>query len=67
MGAVGTLIGAVIGAGATIYGSYQSKKAQEEAARILEAHYPQAAAVLVREDGTVRILGDLDFTPEAAS
>ena len=40
---------------------------EEEAARILEAHYPQAAAVLVREDGTVRILGDLDFTPESAS
>lgn len=40
---------------------------EEEAARILEAHYPQAAAVLVREDGTVRILGDLDFTPESAA
>ena len=37
---------------------------EEEAARILETAYPDAAAVLVREDGTVRTLGDLDFAPE---
>ena len=32
-----------------------------------DAPTPHAAAVLVREDGTVRILGDLDFTPESAA
>ena len=50
MGAVGTLIGAVIGAGATIYGSYQSKKAQEEAARIQQQQAERQAAIQAEQN-----------------
>ena len=35
---------------------------EEEGERIL-SRFPEAAAVLVRQDGSVRTLGDVDFTP----
>lgn len=37
---------------------------EEKAESILAACDPDAAAVLVRDDGSVRVLGDVDFTPQ---
>lgn len=38
---------------------------EEDAARILETRFPDAAAILVTDEGAVRVIGEVDFTPEA--
>ena len=40
---------------------------EEQAARILEEQYPQVGAVLIRDDGSIRKLGDVRFTEEAGA
>ena len=35
---------------------------EERAEALLREEYPECAAVLVRDDGTVRVLGDAGFT-----
>ena len=37
---------------------------EERAEQLLRENYPECAAVLVRDDGTVRVLGDAGFTGE---
>ena len=40
---------------------------EAQAARILEEQYPNVGAVLIRDDGSIRILGDVCFTEEAGA
>ena len=40
---------------------------EAQAARILEEQYPKVGAVLIRDDGSIRILGDVCFTEEAGA
>ena len=40
---------------------------EAQAARILEEQYPKIGAVLIRDDGSIRILGDVCFTEEAGA
>lgn len=40
---------------------------EAQTARILEEQYPKVGAVLIRDDGSIRILGDVCFTEEAGA